>query len=83
MLLHRLYPKEKLGIPFTTVPKTKVFVVKNGKFLEKVFLAKGEWEDSTNSTRLENLCYHVKVAQRRKLFRGLGTGSCSGVCYSD
>ena len=37
-----------------------MFVVKNGKFLEKVFLAKGEWEDSTNSTRLENLCYHIR-----------------------
>ena len=83
MLLHRLYPKEKLGIPFTTVPKTKVFVVKNGKFLEKVFLAKGEWEDSTNSTRLENLWYHIKVAQRRKLLQGLGAESCFGVCYCD
>ena len=47
MLLHRLYPKRILGIPFTTVPKTKVFVVKNGKFLKKVFLAKGEWEEGT------------------------------------
>ena len=24
-----------------------------------------------NSTRLENLCYHIRVAQRQKLFRGL------------
>ena len=39
--------KKILGIPFITVPKTKVFVVKNDKFLKKVFLAKGEWEDST------------------------------------
>ena len=72
-----------MGTPFTTVPKTKMFVVKNGKFLEKVFLAKGEWEDSTNSTRLENLCYHIRVAEHRKLFRGWGAGNCSGVCYSD
>ena len=68
-----------MGIPFTTVPKTKVFVVKNGKFLEKLFLAKGEWEDSTNSISRESLLsYQSSVASevvprfgRRKLFRGL------------
>ena len=34
------YPKETLGIPSISDPKHKVFIAKNGSFLEKEFLSK-------------------------------------------
>ena len=34
------YPKETLGIPSISDPSAKVFVAKNGSFLEKEFLSK-------------------------------------------
>ena len=50
------YPKVMFGYSSITL-KTKVFVVKNVKFLEKEFLWKIKWEDNRTLIRLLNLSY--------------------------
>ena len=41
------YPKETVGYTFYHKSKGKIFVAKNGSFLEKeFFLERSEWEES-------------------------------------
>ena len=41
------YPKETVGYTFYHISEGKIFVAKNGSFLEKEFLKRSEWEEST------------------------------------
>ena len=40
------YPKETIGYTFYHRSKGKIYVAKNGSFLEKEFLSKEVWEES-------------------------------------
>ena len=40
------YPKETVGYTFYHRSEGKIFVAKNGSFLEKEFLERSEWEES-------------------------------------